>query len=363
MQTVKTLVTTLVGIGILMLIPQFGFAQTNAGFVQGLWYDSETLTEGQPTRIYAAIRNNTGGDLTGTVEFYINGDRIERNNVSALSNRIVESWADWIFSQGTSTVTAVMSRTEVTSTASGTRAVSVVSAELSEKVYVDFDTDGDGIPNQKDPDDDGDGIPDEEELKNGSDPLDPDSPKPQTSETDDEAESETEETENDTNTSGAREAGLERYTDDGGAIDATLRTITEVVNTTRDRVDEYRDTRTKRIKEERGEAFDIVPNANIDSNQSTSSSATSTSTRSRGSTINQDEVRRVQQSVPKDAEGWLAAIGKFVKINLQNLYSLILFLFSTYLSRPALVQLTLLLIILYAIYRLARKLGTRKTPD
>ena len=37
-------------------------------------------------------------------------------------------------------------------------------------VKIQRDTDGDGIPDVKDPDDDNDGIPDEEEIKNGTDP-------------------------------------------------------------------------------------------------------------------------------------------------------------------------------------------------
>ena len=35
-------------------------------------------------------------------------------------------------------------------------------------VKIQRDTDGDGIPDVKDPDDDNDGIPDEEEIKNGT---------------------------------------------------------------------------------------------------------------------------------------------------------------------------------------------------
>ena len=40
-------------------------------------------------------------------------------------------------------------------------------------VKIQRDTDGDGIPDVKDPDDDNDGIPDEEEIKNGTDPKTP----------------------------------------------------------------------------------------------------------------------------------------------------------------------------------------------
>ena len=219
-------------------------AQTNAGFVQGLWYDRETLLDGEPVRIYAAIRNNTGGDLTGTVEFYVNGERIERNSVAALQNRIIESWADWTPAYGTSTITATLSRTELSSTASGTQRVSVVSTLTEDVVFVDRDTDGDGVGDASDADDDGDGISDAEEAVRGSDPLVFDAPtdaggaaeashsreEPSTG-----ARAEQEDTKN-------GPEGLERFFADSRAKDA-LGTLTEVINTTRTQLDAYRTVR------------------------------------------------------------------------------------------------------------------------
>lgn len=346
----------------LLVFPLFGNAQSNAGFVKGLWYDRETLIAGEQVRIYAAIRNNTGADLTGTVEFFVNEKRIERNNVAALNSRIIESWADWKPAYGTSTVRAVISRTEITTTASGTTAVSVVSALTEDIVFVDYDTDGDTIPNQTDTDDDGDGISDTKEKENGTDPLDPTSPPPET----EEDSNSTQETdapkpeEEDTGEEGDAPDGLERYLTNSSA-DATFERITDIVNDTRSQLDTYRETRSQRIEEERnGTTVLKKPSSEVDIN----SSSTASSTEAKGdggSTIKQNEIQRIQAQAPNDADGWLATVWKFISRNLQNLYTFVLFILSSYLAHPALVQLSLLFLLLFGIYKLAQKFGKRKS--
>lgn len=340
-------------------------AQSNAGFVQGLWYDRETLLAEVPTRIYAAIRNNTGADLTGTVEFYVNEKQIERSNVAALNNRIIESWADWRPRYGTSTIRAVISRTEITSTASGTSAVQVVSAVTEDVVFVDYDTDGDGIPNRRDTDDDNDGISDTKEREDGTDPLDPNSPAPapENNEAGAQEKNQTSETSNeqvdDPTEEGTEPKGLERYLTNSPA-NATFGRITDAVNSTRSRLDTYRETRNAEIRDKQS----IMPepaaeNPSLETNATTSSS-TATSKNEPGRGIQDNEIERIQALAPQDTDSWLAAIWKFVSRNVQNAYTFILFMISSLLAHPALVQLLLLLLILYGTYRLARKYGRRK---
>ena len=120
----------------------------NAGFVQGLWYQDKVMFVDTPTRIYVAVRNNTGADLTGTVEFFDNDNKIERNNISALDGRIIESWADWTPTYGEHTITATISRIELHQVGSSTQAVEIVSASASDTFFVDYDTDNDGVGNQ-----------------------------------------------------------------------------------------------------------------------------------------------------------------------------------------------------------------------
>ena len=145
--------------------------ESNAGIVQGLWYSNEVVFAGETTRIYVAIRNNTGSDLTGTIEFLDGEKKLERKQVQALDGRIIESWADWTPSYGTHTLTANLSRTELFAVGSTTQEVEVVSVTTSDTLFVDYDTDKDGTGNQTDTDDDQDAISDADEIKNGTDPL------------------------------------------------------------------------------------------------------------------------------------------------------------------------------------------------
>ena len=51
-------------------LPVHVFAEeVNAGFVHGIWYSSTTVIENVPIRIYAALRNNTEREFSGTVRF------------------------------------------------------------------------------------------------------------------------------------------------------------------------------------------------------------------------------------------------------------------------------------------------------
>jgi hypothetical protein len=143
----------------------------NAGIVQGLWYSQDTVFAGDTVRIYVAIRNNTGSDLSGTVEFFDGDKRLERKNVQALDGRIIESWADWTPTYGTHTLSANLARTELHKVGSSTQAVEVTSALAEDVLFVDYDTDKDTIGNEDDADDDGDKISDAQEKQNGTDPL------------------------------------------------------------------------------------------------------------------------------------------------------------------------------------------------
>ncbi|MEM9336871.1 MAG: thrombospondin type 3 repeat-containing protein [Patescibacteria group bacterium] len=325
---------------IIILFPVFVSAQSNAGFVQGLWYEQETLFVGESTRIYAAIRNNTGADLTGTVEFYVNDNRIERNDVSALNNRLVESWTDWTPTYGTSTIRATLSRTELSSTASGTQQISVVSALTEDIVFVDYDTDGDGRGNATDRDDDGDGWSDEDEIANGTDPLVYDEKTDSGDVEDEQIEEGTEMAVEDDNSNSGPE-GLEQFLTDSRA-DTTFETVTDLITTTRTNLDNYRERRNaERAIESRSDESGVA---------STSAETAGEADSSFGA------ISRTQGDVPKT---FTERTWDFIVRNLENLYTLMLWLTSLFLWNPIIVQLTLLFLILYTVYRLARKFGRR----
>ena len=82
-------------------------AAAQVGFIDGLWFSTDTITADTPLRVYAAIRNHSGTDITGTVIFYVNDTAIKQQSIAALDNRVIEAWADWLPRTGTYTVRAV----------------------------------------------------------------------------------------------------------------------------------------------------------------------------------------------------------------------------------------------------------------
>lgn len=338
----------------------------NAGFVQGLWYGDEEVFADEPTRVYVAIRNNTGADLTGTVEFFDGERRIERNNVSALDNRIIESWADWTPGYGEHTITATLSRIELHQVGSSTQAVEVVSALAESIIFVDHDTDNDGVGNEEDKDDDGDSVSDATEIANGTDPLDADDPE---SDEDNSDESENEDDNSGGNNSdedgGGSEAsapetsnsnegpeGLEQYLTESRA-DGVFSSITDVVNNTKKRIDDYRETRINRSGDTNQEP--PIEESNPSTGASTTASSTASSTE-----VDDSGFGEISRTTEEPSKGFFATIIGLAKSLVNSTYTFVLFLLSFYLGHPILVQLTLLILILFLLYKVARRLGNRQ---
>ncbi|MCF7815934.1 MAG: hypothetical protein K9M10_03115 [Candidatus Pacebacteria bacterium] len=147
--------------------------EINAGFVQGIWYSSEPIFVGVPTRVYVAFRNNTQHDLTGTIRFTDNEKRIGSFEVSALSGRLVEAWIDWTPTFGEHSLAASLSEAELHILGEGVSPLDITDIAIEETVPVDYDSDKDGIGDQIDNDDDNDGVSDVDEKINGTDPLIP----------------------------------------------------------------------------------------------------------------------------------------------------------------------------------------------
>ena len=343
---------------LLFLVPLVTSA-SNAGIVRGLWYGEEVFFANEPIRVYVAIRNNTGADLSGTVEFFVNGKRIERNSIDALDGRIIESWADWTPSYGTSTVVATLSRTEISSTASGTQAIEVVSALTEDVVFVDYDTDKDGKGNLEDRDDDGDGLSDKEEIENGTDPLDATSPvllektEPDTEEKSKKNSPSSEDQNNFDSTIAINRdsnnpAGLEQFLVPSRA-DTLLGGVTEVINTTKKKVDDYRAQRSEKKAIVRGE---IVPDISVNEDGFGEIERIS------------GEEKKTEARKPKaeKPEGFFGDLITFFGNVFGAIFTGVLFIFSFMLGRPALMQLLLLFLIIFIIVKIARRLGRRPQP-
>jgi hypothetical protein len=335
---------------IFLLITPITYAQEfNAGIVQGLWYSQDKVFADTAVRIYVAIRNNTGSDLTGTVEFLDGNTRIGRASVSALDGRIIESWVDWTPSYGEHTISASLSRTKLHAIGENTESIIVTSALAEDTFFVDYDTDDDGIGNKEDLDDDGDGTSDTEEIKNGTDPLHFDTPQKTESDTPKENTYEKDTTTTATTSHGNNDKpeGLEQYLTPSRA-DTMLSGITQTINTTKEKLDSYRHTRTVASGDKEPQVEEIEVNAD----------GFGEITRS---TKEETKNQQAESNKPKaqKPEGFLGDIFTFIGTIFGGIYTGILAILSFLLNYPILIQLLLLFSILFFLYKTAKKLGGR----
>lgn len=346
----------------ILLLPKLTLAEEiNAGFVQGLWYSADEMFVDEPVRIYVAIRNNTDSDLTGSVEFYVDSRLIERSQVSALSGRLIESWADWTPTYGEHKVEALLSKIKLHQVGGDSEAVEVTAGLAEDLIFVDYDTDGDGVGNETDEDDDGDGLDDEDEIENGTDPLEPDEPiEPEVEVEETEAEQDTsEETTKTKNTTKAKSSdtnsGLEQYLVDS-PVENALSQVTTAINNTKANLDNYRNGRSNETSDTQatGNSGQDQTTEDIDQSLLESSSTNSSAFDESGF----GEVTRSQDSTEKS--GGLQKILRPVLGLVNKAYDLVLSVTSSYLGHPALVQVTLLLLILFIIFKLARRLAQRQ---
>lgn len=325
-------------------LPSLAFAENlNAGFVEGIWYSNTPIIAGETTRIYVALRNNTDHDLTGTVRFNDNGTSIGSSNVSALPGRLVEAWIDWTPGYGKHKVTATISNVRVHAIGENPELAAVSDTLSEDATFADYDTDKDGIGNELDTDDDGDGVSDVDEVARGTNPLkaDPIQKKesaPKSGEREKISTTTRALPDSSTQSAALAEAGLETYIPENTAHEI-VSTVTEKIGETKASLDAYRGKRADAIKEyfanshpEPKSTIEVTPGSDA------------TITRSK---------------IETNGGGFLLAVVDGGKALLRGFYSLILWLLSGALSHPALLELVFLLLIVYIIYRTARRLGRR----
>jgi hypothetical protein len=307
----------------------------NAGFVRGFWYSSDTVFADTPTRVYVAIRNNTGADLSGTVTFYANDTRIGTQPVAALNNRIIESWVDWEPAYGEYRLRAELSRVKLSTVGEAAEAVDQTLGAATDTLFVDYDTDGDGQGNATDTDDDNDTMSDADETKSGSDPLHAEATTRSASD------QETTVITLPQTTAAAPHTttgGLERYLTPSRA-DTLLGSITAWASTTKATLDTYRAARDA--------ARTTTPPPVTVNNDGFGAVTRSTDTQ-HGTT----KPEHVPNGIARDA---VTLIGKL----LSGIMSLILLTISVMLGHALMLQLLLLISMLGSIYLVARKMGRR----
>ncbi len=126
-----------------------------------------TLTSvDQPQKVYATVDNPCEEDVEGTATFFIQGVQVKQKPFAVRSGgRSTDAWITWA-------PTAIGNqdvRIDVEGVADPSR--TVTQATVSKAIYVDRDTDRDGVPDTSDSDDDNDGLTDGEERTLGTDPL------------------------------------------------------------------------------------------------------------------------------------------------------------------------------------------------
>ena len=319
------------------LLPQNTFASaSNAGFVQGIWYSAEPVFDGVPTRIYVAMRNNTGHDLTSTVHFTDNGKRIGTFEVSALEGRLVEAWVDWEPTYGEHTITATVSDAKLHIIGGDTESIDIAGITASDTFMVEYDTDKDGIGNEIDTDDDNDTVSDTDEKTRGSDPL-VRNPIPKKNETPSPILTTDSPQHTPTPLTTSAEKGLEQFLD-AGTVDTFLAQTTHKIEDVKTSLDTYRTERSEALTRE-GDIEHTAP------------TETALGTYTNTATI-------TRSHLPSDG-GFLASFVSRTAKLLSTLWTFILFVVSKILSFPAILEATLLLIILAVIYRTAKRLGRR----
>src|SRR3989344_3108550 len=159
---------------IFLFLSQTGYAQTkilkNIGFIQdNIWYSKDPFFEDDKIRIYTTVFNGSQYDFKGTLEFWAGGKSIGKSSFSLISGAFQVLWADWVAEGGNKKIYANITEAKI-SLAGGTEETVVLeNSKTGEiEVFVDLDTDKDGIGNKVDTDDDNYKVSDVVEQKQGT---------------------------------------------------------------------------------------------------------------------------------------------------------------------------------------------------
>jgi len=132
---------------------------------------AKELIAGQNNKVYAAIHNNGSEDVAGYVTFYQGSILIGSSQpVSVRAHGLAdEVYVDWAVPKGSFNIRAeIHGQDPKDENPVNDTAISYLFVPL-------IDTDGDGIPDVRDPDADNDGLTNDKEKILGTDPLNPDS--------------------------------------------------------------------------------------------------------------------------------------------------------------------------------------------
>lgn len=149
-----------------LLLPRTADAAINAGLVEGIWYEHTSIFDQSSVRIYAAVQNQSGQFISGTVTFIDGPALIAIVPFEVAPNNVTRVSTIYDFFYGDYNISAYITPSDGSE---------YLYQQLSPTpVFVDRDSDGDAIGDIEDTDDDNDGLPDVEEELLGTDPLNAD---------------------------------------------------------------------------------------------------------------------------------------------------------------------------------------------
>jgi len=147
--------------------PKSSFAKTDISVDEkDITFSKTALFDGDLIKVYARVFNSGDNDVSGYVVFLNNGKEMAGTQpISLKPNTYDDVFIDWKAKAGTYNI-------EVKIIGLNPADDSIENNQTIKKtVFIDLDTDKDGIGDSKDPDTDGDGLTNEEEKIKGTNPL------------------------------------------------------------------------------------------------------------------------------------------------------------------------------------------------
>lgn len=134
---------------------------------QDIVFDPVEPILSQPTQLYVTLSNNGQSNVEGSVYFFVDNQKIGSKAFSIRANgRQEDVWTTWT----PASLGAHVVRVEVNNDPNFPD-VHPEDNNISENIFVDLDTDGDGIPDRLDQDRDNDGLTNEQEAGIRTNPL------------------------------------------------------------------------------------------------------------------------------------------------------------------------------------------------
>ena len=148
-------------------------AETDKQILFGVWFSRSKVFTEKVVRLYISLTNQSGSDVTGTIELYDNGAFINRREVLIVNGKSNDWWfdqQDQSFVYGEHLIKVHLVKSSIREIGKSAKDIVFKNNVFTKTIFIDRDTDDDDLGDLEDPDDDNDGLSDEEEIVLGLDP-------------------------------------------------------------------------------------------------------------------------------------------------------------------------------------------------